>query len=119
MRLPTDDDAARVDQIFLGPRGWSLPWQARYIAYGIGGGIFMLLRIIEQRAGISFGIWSIAWTLLITVMATREIGKKIGYDTPARSIGQILWREISAARPPRNRVERAHYRTSWIFKDGT
>lgn len=35
MLVRPDDEVYRVDAVWLGPRGMTLPWSARYTAYGI------------------------------------------------------------------------------------
>ncbi len=43
MRLPVDDEIYRVDAVWLGPPQQTLPWRARYSAYGVGLAIPFLL----------------------------------------------------------------------------
>ena len=35
MLVRPDDEVYRVDAVWLGPQGLTLPWTARYSAYGI------------------------------------------------------------------------------------
>ena len=47
MRLRPDDEVYRVDAVWLGPRGMTLPWSARYSAYGIWLVLFIGILAIE------------------------------------------------------------------------
>ena len=40
MRLPIDDEIYNVNAVWLGPPGKTLPFRARYIAYGVGGTVY-------------------------------------------------------------------------------
>ena len=46
MLLRPDDEVYRVDAVWLGPRGLTLPWTARYSAYGI-----WLVLFVSDAAG--------------------------------------------------------------------
>ena len=35
MRLPVDDEIYNVNAVWLGPPGKTLPFRARYVAYGV------------------------------------------------------------------------------------
>ena len=41
-----DDEVYRVDAVWLGPQGFTLPWSARYSAYGIWLMLFVSLVIL-------------------------------------------------------------------------
>jgi hypothetical protein len=98
MQLKNDDDIATVDNVFLGPKGWLLPWKARYISYGIGLLLFIVAFALEHRLGVQTGIWSIVFTVMAVVGATQYLGKYISHETPLRALGSILWEEMTAPR---------------------
>lgn len=100
MLLPNDDDTAHVDNIYLGPRGWALPWQARYSAYGVGLALALAAFTIESRIGIRMSPWSIIWTVIIIVALTRWIGRQVSFETPLAALLMILRHELTAPRPP-------------------
>jgi VIT1/CCC1 family predicted Fe2+/Mn2+ transporter len=98
MRLPVDDALYRVDARYLGPKGWSLPWQARYASYGIGFLIFLATMAIVHRA-IPFPASAVI-ALAVTVAATTLLSRRIDHERPARTVVQGFWSEVTAARPP-------------------
>lgn len=99
MRLTTDDDALTVSNVFLGPKGYRLPFQARYSAYGIGFGLLVALVAIERRIGIPMGIWTTIYTVVVVVFLTRTIGRFIDFERPVRSIVTTFVHEVTAPRP--------------------
>jgi hypothetical protein len=101
MRIGTDDEAYRISADFLGPKGWRLPWTARYTAYGIGIALFLVLLLAERRLGVPGGWQSLAFTLLITVGITRWVGRRISFETTLRAVLLIGWHELTAERPDR------------------
>lgn len=102
MKLSNDDDIATVDNIFLGPKGWLLPWRARFISYGIGLALSIVALALERRFGIRPGIWSIVFTLVSVVILTQFIGRFISHEMPLRALAQIFWYEVTAPRPLSN-----------------
>jgi hypothetical protein len=82
MRVRTDDDVYRVDAVWLGPPKVTFPWRARYVAWGIGLTTFFVLLYIVRQVGIGFGFFTVAWTLVGTVVLTRVIARMIGYERP-------------------------------------
>jgi len=50
MRIRTDDELRRVDARWLGPPRVSFPWPAtRYVAYGVGFMVFLLVGWVFAR----------------------------------------------------------------------
>ncbi len=47
MRLRPDDDIYRVRLLFLGPRGFTLPFHLPYVAYPLFIGILALLMLLR------------------------------------------------------------------------
>jgi hypothetical protein len=108
VRLANDDDTATVDNVYLGPRGWSFWWTARYSAYGVGFCLFFLAMGLEQKAGLGLGIWPVVFTLLATIGATRKIGTVVTYETPLRALLVIFWHEVTAPRSPTGHTAELH-----------
>src|SRR5699024_10958682 len=61
MRIRTDDDVYRVDAVWLGPPKATFPWRARYVAWGVGIPMFLVVLAVERQLGIGFGFFSTAW----------------------------------------------------------
>lgn len=101
MLVRTDDEVYRVDAVWLGPPRATFPWRARYVSYGVGLLVMMLIMMIQRRLGIGLDFFSVAWALVGTVAVTRFLGKKIDYERP---LGQVLahfWAEVTGPRAER------------------
>lgn len=98
MRIRTDDEIYRVDAVWLGPPKATFPWRARYVAWGIGIAVFLLVLAVERRMNIGFSFFSTAWALVITVALTRLIGSRISHERPLGAV-MVMWlRELTAPR---------------------
>lgn len=100
MRIRTDDDVYRVDAVWLGPPKATFPWRARYVAWGVGVPVFLLVLTVERQMGISFGFFSTAWAFVATIAITRLITAKISHERPLGSVMTMWAREL---RTPRER----------------
>ena len=49
MLIRPDDEVYRVDAVWLGPQGLTLPWTARYSAYGIW--VVLFVGVLLRRGG--------------------------------------------------------------------
>ena len=98
MRLGVDDEVYRVDAVWLGPRRATLPWRARYVAYGVGLLVFIGLQILERRVGIALSFWAVMWSLLGTVVITRGLLRLIDYERPLLATLTAVANEIGAPR---------------------
>lgn len=98
MRIGTDDDVYRVDAVWLGPPKATFPWRARYVAWGIGMVMFLVVLGVERQLGIGFGFFSTGWGLLITIMLTRIIGSRISHERPLSAVAAMWVRELTAPR---------------------
>ena len=66
MRIRTDDEVYRVDAVWLGPPKATFPWRARYVAWGVGTVVFLLVLTVFRQMGISL-FWSIGWGMAVTI----------------------------------------------------
>lgn len=105
MRVETDDELYRVNAVWLGPPGgWPFPWRARYVAWGIGIAVFLLvLTVMRKVLDLPMGFFTVAWCLVITVALTRWIGSKIAHERPLSGVAALWWAELRA---PRQRGQR-------------
>lgn len=101
MRIRTDDEVYRVDAVWLGPPKATFPWRARYVAWGVGALVFVLVLAGERQLGIKFGFFSTAWAFVITILVTRLITARIGHERPLGSVLTMAFRELNT---PRERV---------------
>ena len=104
MLVRTDDEVYRVDSVWLGPPRATFPWRARYVSYGLGLVVMILVMFVQRRIGIGLDFFSIAWALVITVVVTRFLGKKIDYERPLGQVVELFRHEV---RGPRARTATA------------
>jgi hypothetical protein len=98
VRLPVDDEIYNVNAVWLGPPRKTLPWRARYVAYGVALVVFVVFQGIERRLGIGLGFFSMAYSLLATVGLTRLILSVVDHDRPLGSVLAAFAHEVDAPR---------------------
>lgn len=98
MHIRTDDDVYRVDAVWLGPPKATFPWRARYVSWGVGTVMFLVVLGVERQIGIGFSFFSTAWGLLITILLTRLIGSRISHERPLTAVVLMWIRELTAPR---------------------
>jgi hypothetical protein len=97
VRIRTDDEVYRVDAVWLGPPKATMPWRARYVAWGVGVAVFLVVLTVERQLGVSL-FWSIAWGIVITIALTRLICSKISHERPLTAVATMWARELTAPR---------------------
>lgn len=97
MLLRPDDDVYRVDAVWLGPRGLTLPWAARYSAYGIWVVLFVGVLLVEAALPMRVNIPPV-WELVLTILATYALTGVIDHDRPLITVWQLLRSETTAPR---------------------
>ena len=97
MRIRTDDEVYRVDAVWLGPPRATMPWRARYVAWGVGVVVFLVVLTVERRLGVSL-FWSVAWGVVMTIVLTRLICSRISHERPLTSVTTMWVRELTAPR---------------------
>jgi hypothetical protein len=97
----TDDEVYRVDSVWLGPPRATFPWRARYVSYGLGLLVMIVVMFLQRRIGIGLDFFSVAWALIITVLVTRFLGQRIDYERP---LGQVVALFRQELRGPRRRT---------------
>lgn len=98
MRVRTDDEIYRIDQVWLGPPRATFPWRATYASYLTGFLIFIAVLFVQRRIGIRFDILPTAWALVITVALTRLIARKVNYEKGVVHLFEHFWYEITGPR---------------------
>jgi hypothetical protein len=99
MLIRPDDEVYRVDAVWLGPQGLTLPWSARYSAYGIWVVLFTTVLLVEALLPMPVTIPPV-WELVLTILATYALTGVIDHDRPLASVWQLI---RSEARAPRSR----------------
>jgi hypothetical protein len=99
MQTETDDEVYRVESVWLGPPRVTLPFAARYVAWGVGTLTFFVAFSAARfvlGAGLSF--FTIAWTLIVTVLITRLLTKMINYEKPLTAVVALFRAEVAGPR---------------------
>lgn len=94
----TDDQVYRVDSVWLGPPRATFPWRARYVSYGVGLLVMTLVMFVQRRIGIGLDFFSVAWSLIFTVVITRFLGKRIGDERPLGQVVALFRHELKGPR---------------------
>lgn len=100
MLIRPDDEVYRVDAVWLGPRGFTLPWSARYSAYGIWLVLFVSVLLIEAALPMRVSVPPV-WEFVLSVLATYALTGVIDHDRPLVSVWELLRSEASAPRAGR------------------
>ena len=98
MRVRTDDEVYRVDAVWLGPPKATFPWRARYVAWGVGIVVFLLVTAVQRQVGFGFDVINTGWGFVITVALTRFICARISHERPLSSVLAMWVRELTAPR---------------------
>lgn len=97
MRLRPDDDVYRVRAVWLGPRGLTLPWSARYLAYAIWLVIFVAILGVEWLSPLRVGVPPV-WEVSFAVLATYWVMGHVDHERPPLSLLQLVRNEVTAPR---------------------
>ena len=97
MLIRPDDEVYRVDAIWLGPTGFTLPWSARYSAYGIWLVLFAGLLLVEAALPMRVSIPPV-WELVLTILATYALTGVIDHERPLVSVWELVRSEVTAPR---------------------
>ena len=100
MLLRPDDEVYRVDAVWLGPQGLTLPWSARYSAYGIWLVLFVSVLLVEALLPTGVSVPPV-WELVLTILATYALTGVIDHDRPVVTVWQLLRAEVTAPRGAR------------------
>lgn len=97
MRLFADDDVRRVNAVWLGPHGYTLPFAARYSAWVVCAVIFGLIVLFEAVTPMSVSTVPV-WEAMIAMVATTWLMTLVNHDTPIGSVLADFRTELSGPR---------------------
>jgi hypothetical protein len=97
VRLRPDDDVYRINAVWLGPRGLTLPWVARYSAYAVWLVIFLLILAVEGVTPLTVGVPPV-WEFAISVLATYAVMGFVDHERPVRALLELGRNEVTAPR---------------------
>jgi hypothetical protein len=100
MRLRPDDEIYRVDAVWLGPRGLTLPWAARYSAYGIWLVLFVGVLLVEAVLPMRVSMPPV-WELVLSILATYALTGVVDHERPLASVAHLVRAEFAGLRASR------------------
>lgn len=98
MRLQPDDEVYRINAVWLGPRGLTLPWVARYTAYAIWVCVFAAILAVEALTPLPLGVPPV-WEFAASVLATYAVMGLVDHERPLRSVVETARAEVGGPRP--------------------
>jgi len=103
LRVRPDDEVYRVNTVWLGPRGLTFPWTARYVAYATWLATLLFVLLVEAATPLHVGVPPV-WEICITTLFTYGVMGMVDHERPVRSVWQTLMSEVRAPRPGSVRV---------------
>jgi hypothetical protein len=103
VRVIPDDEVYRVRTVWLGPRGLTLPWTARYLAYATWLVSFLAVLAVEAVTPLRVGVPPV-WEFALTTLFTYAVMGFVDHERPVRAVWQTFRADLSAPR----RVTRGH-----------
>lgn len=98
MRVAPDDEVYRVNTVWLGPRGLTFPWTARYLAYSVWLVTFLVVLLVEVLTPLQVGVPPV-WEITLTTLFTYAAMGFVDHERPVRAVVQTFRAELGAARP--------------------
>jgi hypothetical protein len=105
-----DDEVYQFDTVWLGPDEYTLPIQARYVAWGTWLACFLVAAVvlIPLGGGGPAGVLgSVIWSLGLSVVLSRAVMLVVDHERPLRSLPALFSAEARAALHARRRSERS------------
>jgi hypothetical protein len=105
-----DDEVYQFDTVWLGPDEYTLPIQARYVAWGTWLACFLVAAaiLVPLGGGGPGGVLgSLVWALALSVVLARAVMLVVDHERPLRSLPALFSAEARAAVAARRRAERA------------
>jgi hypothetical protein len=98
VRIRTDDDVYRYRAVWLGPKGKTLPWHVRYIAYAIGFPQVLVYWLVLYGTGVFPPLTAPILAVGLAVGVTIATMWVVDHDRPVRSWLQVIRSEVDAPR---------------------
>ena len=98
MRVAPDDDLYRVNAVWLGPRGLTFPWTARYLAYATWLVTFLAIVLAEVAIPALHPGVPPVWEITITTLFTYGVMSFVDHERPVRAVWQTFASELAAPR---------------------
>ncbi|MEN3356111.1 MAG: hypothetical protein V7637_93 [Mycobacteriales bacterium] len=95
-----DDEVYQFDTVWLGPDEYTLPIQARYVAWGTWLACFLITAAVLVPIGGSGPggvVGSLLWSVALSVVASRAVMLVVDHERPLRSLPALFGAEARAA----------------------
>jgi hypothetical protein len=99
MRLRTDDDIYRARLVYLGPPGYTLPFQLPYAQYGLFVILVPAFMFVHYLFTLHFDLFP-AWEIALAMVATSYIFRHVDPDRPARMVIRTALTDWRGSREP-------------------
>ncbi len=105
MKLRTDDEIWRARLLYLGPPGYTLPFQLPYAQYGL---FAVLCAGLTTGAVMLTGTWKAAGlAIAASIVLTWFVWQHVDPDRPARKVLRVAWTDRRRLEPqPERRLPR-------------
>jgi hypothetical protein len=98
LRVAPDDDVYRVNAVWLGPRGLTFPWTARYLAYATWLVTFLVILLFEAVVpALHTGVPPV-WEISITTLFTYAVMSFVDHERPVRAVWRTFLADLRAPR---------------------
>jgi hypothetical protein len=104
MKLRTDDDIYRARLLYLGPPGYTLPFQLPYAQWAL----FAILAAVFVFVGwlVTGTLLSAGFTLAAAIFLTAYIWHHVDPDRPAKKVIQVALTDWKAVKAPAEQLPR-------------
>ena len=99
MRLESDDDVRRVRAVWLGPKGYTFPFAARYISWGVGTSVVLGSMLVYWLLPLPFRTGPAVWLFCLDLFATYLLMTFVDSD---QSVGSVVKTAVVELRLWRN-----------------
>jgi len=103
VRVVPDDEVYRVNTVWLGPRGLTFPWTARYLAYATWLATFLVVLLVEAITPLDVGVPPV-WEIAVTTLFTYALMGFVDHERPVRAVWQTFLADLTAPRPQARRL---------------
>jgi hypothetical protein len=98
LRVAPDDDVYRVNAVWLGPRGLTFPWTARYLAYATWLVTFLVILLVEAIVPALHPGVPPVWEICITTLFTYAVMSFVDHERPVRAVWRTFLADLAAPR---------------------
>lgn len=99
MRLRTDDDIYRARLVYLGPPGYTLPFQLSYAQYGLFVLLVPVFMGIHYLFSFQIDLFP-AWEIALAMVTTSYVFRHVDPDRPARMVIRTALTDWRRSREP-------------------